>query len=431
MSHPLTYPRIYPSSELVIDPVLIRTYDVSGPRYTSYPTADRFVEAFGESELRQWLAKRNIGGISQPLSASVHLPFCGTGSHRQSSKCIKYLKKEWALLAPHLGAERRLGELHWGAGLPAFLSHEEMAALMAALAAHFERAENAEYSIDVEPRRAAPGTLPFLASLGFNRVSFGMQSEEATRRAIDEARAAGFRSVGLELSYGLPKQTLDGFSRTLDTLIALDPDRVALRSYAHLPSGETKLAILTLAVGRLARAGYLYIGMDHFARPEDELAVAQRQGRLQRSFQGYSTHPESDLLSFGPAAIGRVGPCYYQNAKRLDEYYARLDDGRLPIARGIELNADDLARRAVIQALSCHFRVSLESIELAYLVDFRRYFAEELKDLRRLEAQGLVELSPEWIVVTPRGRLLVRAICMVFDRYLRARQVRAACSKVI
>jgi oxygen-independent coproporphyrinogen-3 oxidase len=252
--------------------------------------------------------------------------------------------------------------------------------------------------------------------------------------------------VNFDLIYGLPKQSLDGFNRTLDKVVALAPDRIALYSYAHLPrlfapqrriaeedlpSAETKLEIMSLAIGRLTRAGYLYIGMDHFARPDDALAIAQSQGRLQRDFQGYSTHPESDTLSFGVSAIGRIGPTYYQNCKELDHYYEALDAGRLPVARGLELSADDLLRRAVIQALMCHFRLSIESIELAHLIDFREYFAAELADLRRLAAEGLVELDGDWIVVTPKGRLLVRVIAMVFDRYLRTRTARASYSKVI
>jgi oxygen-independent coproporphyrinogen-3 oxidase len=462
----------YPSSELVIDPVLIRKHDVSGPRYTSYPTADRFVEAFGEIELRQWLAKRNIGGISQPLSAYVHIPFCNTicyycacnkvitRDRSKSAKYIKYLEKELAMVRPLLGSDRKLCQLHWGGGTPTFLQREEMRALMDALDATFDRQPEAEVSLEVDPRRVEAGTMEFLAGLGFNRVSIGVQdfdaavqqavhriqSEEVTRRVIEEARASGFRSVNLDLIYGLPKQTLDSFNRTLDKVLALEPDRIALYSYAHLPkafkpqrriaeadlpSAEGKLQIMTLAIGRLTRAGYLYIGMDHFARPGDELAVAQSQGRLQRNFQGYSTRPESDMLGFGISAIGRVGPCYYQNAKRLDDYYAALDAGRLPVVRGIELTSDDLVRRAVIQALACHFRVSIESIELAYLVDFRKYFDAEMKDLRRLAFEGLVELGPDWIVVTPKGRLLVRSVCMVFDRYLREREARASYSKVI
>jgi len=463
---------LYPASDLVIDPVLIRKYDTAGPRYTSYPTADRFVEAFGDADLRHWLAKRNVGGIGLPLSLYVHLPFCdtvcyycacnkvATRDRTKSAKYIKYLEKELALVAPLLGADREVCRLHWGGGTPTFLSREEMSGLMAAIDREFMRAPGWECSIEIDPRRLAPGTMEFLAGLGFNRVSLGVQdfdphvqkavnrvqSEEETRRAVEEARANGIGSVNLDLIYGLPKQSLDGFSLTLDKVIALGPDRIALYSYAHLPklftpqrriaeadlpSPEAKLQIMTLAIGRLTRAGYLYIGMDHFARPGDALAIAQSQGRLQRDFQGYSTHPESDTLGFGISAIGRVGPTYYQNCKELDDYYAALDSGRLPVTRGLELSADDLVRRAVIQALMCHFRLSTESIELAHLIEFRDYFAAELADLRRLAADGLVELDGDWIVVTSKGRLLVRAIAMVFDRYLRSRAARGSYSKVI
>jgi oxygen-independent coproporphyrinogen-3 oxidase len=462
----------YPASDLVIDPVLIRRYDVAGPRYTSYPTADRFVEAFGEAELRQWLDKRDLGGITQPLSLYVHLPFCDTlcyycgcnkvvtRDHSKSAKYINYLEKELTLLEPSLGAARQIGQLHWGGGTPTFLARDEMRALVDAICRHFRRAPDCECAIEVDPRRAAPGTMDFLASLGFNRVSLGVQdfdpqvqkavhriqSEEETRRVVGEARQAGFGSVNIDLIYGLPKQTLDGFDRTLDQVIALDPDRIALYSYAHLPklfkpqrriaeadlpSAETKLQIMSLAIGRLTRAGYLYISMDHFARPDDELALAQAQGRLQRNFQGYSTRRGCDLIGLGVSAIGAIGPSYYQNRKVLAEYYAALDAGRLPVARGLELTPDDLVRRAGIQALACHFRVSMESIELSHLIDFKRYFAPELNDLRRLQGEGLVELNDDWIVVTAKGRLLVRVVCAVFDRYLRERETRAQYSKVI
>ena len=462
----------YPASELVIDPVLIRKYDLAGPRYTSYPTADRFVEAFSEADYGHWLGQRNIGGIQQPLSLYVHLPFCDTicyycacnkvvtRDHGRSAKYIKYLAQEMALVGEHLGGERRVSQLHFGGGTPTFLSSEEMAELAGAIGAQFDFAPNAERSIEIDPRKLAPGRMRELAALGFNRMSVGVQdfdgavqqavhrvqSEEETRRAIEEGRANGFRSINLDLIYGLPKQSLDSFNVTLDRVLALDPDRIALYNYAHLPAlfkpqrriheaelptPETKLQILTLAIGRLTRAGYLYIGMDHFAKPDDELAVAQRRGRLQRNFQGYSTLPECDLLGFGNSAIGRIGPTYCQNLKSLDDYYAALDQGHLPVWRGMELSADDLVRQAVIQALSCHFRLSIESIELAHLIDFRRAFAVELAELKQLADDGLVEIQPDWIVVTPRGRLLVRAVCMVFDRYLRERRIRASYSKVI
>jgi oxygen-independent coproporphyrinogen-3 oxidase len=461
----------YPAADLVIDPVLIRKYDLSGPRYTSYPTADRFVEAFGEPQLRQWLARRNIGGFSQPLSLYVHLPFCSslcyycgcnkivTRDRGRSAKYIKYLEKELALLAPLVGERRELLEMHWGGGTPNFLAREEMAALVHAVEARLPRAPRSQYSIEIDPRFAELGLLPFLAELGFDRVSFGVQdfdpavqravhrvqSVELTQRVVEEARACGMRSVNLDLIYGLPKQTLDSFNRTLDQVLRLDPDRIALYNYAHLPrlfkpqrrievaelpSAEVKLELMTLAIGRLTRAGYLYIGMDHFARPDDELALAQAHGQLARSFQGYSTHP-GDLLALGVSAIGQIGPSYYQNLKEMERYEEALDAGRLPVMRGVELTSDDLVRRAVIQSLMCHFRVSIESIELAHLIDFRSTVAPELADLRQLAQDGLVELVPDWIVVTPKGRLLVRAIAMLFDRYLRQARQSASYSRVI
>jgi oxygen-independent coproporphyrinogen-3 oxidase len=461
----------YPASELVIDPLLIRQYDVSGPRYTSYPTADRFVEAFGEPELRQSLARRNIGGFGQPLSLYVHLPFCSTlcyycGCNKivtrersRSAKYIGYLLKELALLAPLLGQNSALHEMHWGGGTPNFLAREEMAALVHAVEAHLPRAARSQYSIEIDPRSAQPGLMAWLADLGFDRVSLGVQDfdpavqkavhrvqgVDVTQRVMEEARAVGFRSINLDLIYGLPKQTLDSFNRTLDEVLRLNPERIALYSYAHLPalfkpqrridtlalpSAEVKLELMTLAIGRLTRAGYLYVGMDHFARPDDELAAAQARGQLTRSFQGYSTQG-GDLLGVGVSAIGQIGPAYYQNLKDLARYEEALDAGRLPVLRGVELTADDLVRRAVIQALMCHFRVSIESIELAHLVEFNTYFAAELEALRPLADDGLVELGSDWIVVTPKGRLLVRAVAMVFDRYLRQARERASYSKVI
>jgi oxygen-independent coproporphyrinogen III oxidase len=461
-----------PSSELVIDPVLIRKHDVSGPRYTSYPTADRFVGAFGEGTYQHWLARRDIGDPSQPLSVYVHLPFCNTvcfycacnkvvtRDRSKSARYIQYLGKEIALVGSALGGDHRISQMHWGGGTPTFLARDEMRALCNAINMQFDRSADCECSIEVDPRSVEPGTMAYLADLGFNRVSVGVQDfdpavqsavhriqpEGVTRRVIEEARAAGFRSVSLDLIYGLPKQTLASFNTTIDQVLALDPDRIALYSYAHLPnrfkpqrsiaaaqlpSAETKLQILTLAIGRLTGAGYCYIGMDHFAKPGDDLAVAQRQGRLQRNFQGYSTRPECDMLGFGVSAIGRVGPTYSQNLKDLDDYYAALDGGHLPVAGGIVLTQDDLVRRAVIQALACQFRLSVESIELAYQLDFRSYFGPELQELTRLEQDGLVELLPEGIVVTPKGRLLVRIVCMVFDRYLREGRQQARYSKVM
>ena len=461
----------YPASELVIDPVLIRKYDVHGACYTSYPTADRFVEAFSEADCRHWLATRNIGGINQPLSVYVHLPSSDTArthrafdktvtrDHGRSLKYIKRLTQEFAIVGGLLGEERRICQMHWGGGTSTSLASGATRSLAGALMAQFERAPDCECWIEVDPRKLAPEDVPLLGSCGFNCLSIEVHdfdravqraarrslSEEETCRVIEEARANGFRSVNVDLIHGLPKQTLDSFNATLDKVLALAPDRIALHRYAHspdslkpsrfdeadLPSAETKLQILTLAIGRLARAGYLYIGMDQFAKPSDELTVAQRQGRLQRNLQGYSTRPESDVLAFGLSAIGRIGPTYYQNRRQLGDYCDAVDAGRLPVLRGLELSPDDLVRRAAIQALVCHFRISIESIEIAHLIDFKRYFSEELIDLAAFAEEGLVELTPDWIVVTPKGRLLVRAVCMVFDKHLRASRRRASSAKVI
>ncbi|HET7775869.1 MAG TPA: oxygen-independent coproporphyrinogen III oxidase, partial [Azospira sp.] len=273
-----------------------------------------------------------------------------------------------------------------------------------------------------------------------------IQTEEETFTVMDEARKSGFKSISVDLIYGLPHQTVMGFNRTLERVLAMDPERLSIYNYAHLPglfkpqrrinesdlpNADTRLQLLSLAIKKLTDAGYVFIGMDHFAKPDDELSVAQRQGRLHRNFQGYSTHADCDMLSFGISSIAKVGPTYSQNYRTLDEYYDRLDAGVLPVLRGIELTADDLLRRSIIQALMCHFEISTESIEIAHLIDFKKYFAAELEDLKELERGGLVKVDDKWITVLPPGRLLVRAISMVFDKYLRADRQRTRYSKVI
>jgi len=331
---------------------------------------------------------------------------------------------------------------------------------MRAIRASFDLDADGEIAIEIDPRKVSAERVALLARLGFNRVSIGVQdfdpavqhavnrvqTVEETRVVIDAARANGFRSVNLDLIYGLPKQTPAGFAATMERVLECDPDRIALYSYAHLPSmfkpqrqivsadlptPTMKLELMTLAIRRLEAAGYVYIGMDHFAKPGDDLAVAQRQGRLTRDFQGYSTGGDCDVVGLGVSAIGKVGPAYAQNAKKLDDYYARLDRGELPVARGIQLGPDDLVRRAVIQALACHFELAKESIEIGYLVDFDEYFSDELERLEELQEDGLVVVDDDWIRVTPRGRLLVRAVCMVFDRYLRVAPPKAQYSRVM
>jgi oxygen-independent coproporphyrinogen-3 oxidase len=459
-------------TDLVFDPQLIRRFDINGPRYTSYPTADRFVEAFNADALKAWLAKRTVGGVSKPLSLYFHIPFCNTicyycacnkiitKDHGRSAKYLKYLAKEIAMQAAALEGGHHVAQLHLGGGTPTFLSHDEMRQLLASVREHFSLVPNGEYSIEVDPRKVDSATVELLAELGFNRMSVGVQdfaedvqkavnriqSFDETQLVIDAARANGFKSISLDLIYGLPKQNVISFNRTLEQVLEISPDRISLYSYAHLPglfkpqrriavndmpSADAKLQLLQLGIRRLTEAGYVYIGMDHFAKPDDELTVAQRQGRLHRNFQGYSTHAECDMLSFGVSAIAKIGPIYAQNVKTLDEYYDALDRDELPVLRGIELTADDLLRRAVIQALMCHFELSMQSFEIAHLVDFRSYFADELADLRQMEAAGLVKVEGDWISVQPAGRLLVRAIAMVFDRYLRADRERTRYSRVI
>ena len=461
-----------PAAPLVVDTALLAKYGGNGPRYTSYPTADRFVEAFDAAAYGHWLSRRGVGGAGRSLGLYVHVPFCdtlcfycacnkiATKDAAKARKYTSYLLREIDLVAGALDTERRVSKMHWGGGTPTFLSEEDSATLVTVLRSKFDFAPHGEYAIEIDPRRAGPDRIAFLARLGFNRMSIGVQdfdaqvqaavnriqSLECTRAAIEAGRANGFRSINMDLILGLPKQTLEGFGRTLDRVIECDPDRIALYSYAHLPQmfqpqrriheadlprPEVKLELMRTAIERLQEAGYVHIGMDHFAKPNDELAVTQRQGRLTRDFQGYSAGGECDLIGLGVSAIGKIGPTYVQNVKALDQYYAALDQNALPVLRGIELTPDDLVRRAVIQALACHFMVSKESISLAYLVDFDKYFATELADLARLEADGLVELDDDWIHVTPRGRLLVRAVCMVFDRYLRAAEKRASYSRVM
>ena len=457
-----------PRSNLFFDPELIRKYDQFGPRYTSYPTADRFSETFRAEDLVTALLARE----ARPLSLYVHLPFCDTicyycacnkvitKDHGRAAKYVRYLGREIAMVARLVEASPPVSQLHWGGGTPTFLTPEEMSALMAILRSAFAFTPDAEISIEVDPRKADEETVTLLGRLGFNRISIGvqdfdpevqravnrMQSEAETRLVIDAARANGFSSVNVDLIYGLPCQTVQAFGVTLDKVIAAAPDRIALYSYAHvphlfrpqrridaaaLPSAEEKLAILDLSIARLGAAGYVYIGMDHFAKPQDELAIAQRKGKLHRNFQGYSTHGDCDLLAFGISAIGSIGNCYAQNVKTLDEYYARLDAQVLPVLRGATLDDDDLLRRDVIQRLMCDFALDCDAIEAAYRVEFGEYFGPELEALRPLASDGLVELFPARIQVTRRGRLLVRTVAMVFDRHLREQRERARYSRVI
>ena len=460
------------ATALEIDLELIRRLDKNGPRYTSYPTADRFIEAFNADSYSQWVAKREIGGVSRPLSLYIHIPFCNTlcfycacnkvitKDKSKAAEYVRYLIKEMEMQSALLGRGQVIEQLHFGGGTPTFLSDDEIREVMDAIRRNFKLIENGEYSIEIDPRKVSEETIALLGAAGFNRISVGvqdfdvavqqavnrLQSEEETLRVINAARANGFKSVSIDLIYGLPKQTLLGFGATLDKVIATDPDRLSIYNYAHmptvfkpqrrisegdLPEAQAKLDILGMAVQKLTDAGYVYIGMDHFAKPEDELAVAQRQGRLHRNFQGYSTHSDCDLVALGVSAIGKIGPTYSQNYRDLENYYDALDRDQLPIMRGLELNADDLLRRAIIQALMCHFELSYEPFNTSYLVNFEQYFASEMPELREYEQEGLLVLTPQAMTVTAKGRMLLRNICMVFDKYLRTRTEHAKYSKVI
>ena len=456
----------------VITPELLTRFDVPGPRYTSYPTADRFVEAFGETDYVQALQQRQSGLPGKPLSLYVHIPFCEslcyycacnkiiTKHKERSADYLRYLGKEVELHTRHLGRGQAVSQVHLGGGTPTFMSDDELRQLMVMLRQHFEFVPGGEYSVEVDPRTVDAQRLAVLAELGFNRLSFGvqdfdpavqkavhrMQPAEQVFQLVDAARQLGFESVNVDLIYGLPLQTPESFDRTLAQVKRLRPDRVALYAYAHLPerfkpqrrihaqelpAGAAKVAMLSRSLDALTDAGYVYIGMDHFALPGDALAVAKRQGRLHRNFQGYSTQADCDLIALGVSSIGRIGTTYSQNAKTLEEYADLLDQGHFPVVRGLALTRDDLIRRSVIMALMCQGHLHYESINLAWLVNFKTLFAQELIHLQELQAQGLVELSETGIQVTAKGWFFVRGVAMVFDRYLQADRNRTRFSKII
>ena len=458
----------------VVTPELLRRFDISGPRYTSYPTADRFVEAFTDVEYTQALAQRRTGAaaLNLPLSVYVHIPFCEslcyycacnkiiTKHHERATPYLRYLSREIELHVEQIGLGRAISQLHLGGGSPTFLSDDELRELMGMLRRNFSLVPGGEYSVEVDPRTVNGQRLATLAELGFNRLSFGVQDfdpgvQKAVHRVqpaeqvfelVEQARRLGFESVNVDLIYGLPKQTPESFDRTLAQVSLLRPDRIALYAYAHLPErfkpqrrivsaelpgAAAKVDMLSRSLAAFMDAGYVYVGMDHFALPDDALAVAKRQGRLHRNFQGYSTQPDCDLIGLGVSAIGRVGAAYSQNAKTMEDYCDHLDQGRLPVVRGLALTRDDVLRRAVIMAIMCQGAVQFESIELAYLIDFKTYFAAELETLKGMEPQGLVKLEAGGIQVTDMGWFFVRAVAMVFDRYLQADRNRARFSRII
>jgi len=446
---------------MAFDPDLLRRYDRPGPRYTSYPTAPQFHAGFGENELREAAAASNGDPIPRRLSLYVHVPFCTSPCFycgcnriitRDKSRGEAYLARlyrEIAMTAELFDRDREVIQLHFGGGTPNFLSPEQLREVVDTLGSHFRFSASRErdISIELDPRFVTPADIAQLADIGFNRASFGVQdfdpevqaavnriqSVEETQAVVDACRASGFRSVNVDLIYGLPKQNPDGFARTLDIVTAMRPDRIAVYSYAHmpqlfkpqrqlnaddLPSAETKLALLQLAITRLTAAGYVYIGMDHFALPDDDLATAQSRGGLHRNFMGYTTHADSDLIGLGVSAISHIGDSFSQNPRDLASWQIALDEGRLPVFRGMRLSEDDQLRADLIQALMCQGEVPVRALERRYGIRFESYFADALGRLQPLAEDGLVRVEPDRIAVTSRGRLLLRNIAMCFDRYL-------------
>ncbi len=457
---------------IIFDPELIAKYDQSGPRYTSYPTAVEFHDRFTITDYQDACTRGNAAG--RPLSLYLHIPFCDTVcfycacnkiATKDRSLTQPYLERvqhELALQAALLDSKRLVTQLHWGGGTPTFISHTEMQQLMDVIQHHFNLAEDAigEYSIEIDPREASIDTISLLRKLGFNRMSLGVQdfnpqvqkavnriqSKAKTLEVLEAARNQGFRSISFDIIYGLPLQTATSFAHTLEQVIELAPNRLSLFNYAHLPhmfppqrriadtnlpTPAVKLDILSTAINMLTAAGYVFIGMDHFARPDDELAIAQRQGSLHRNFQGYSTHANCDLVGLGVTSISIMDSTYSQNVKSLEPYYEALDKGQLPILRGISLTRDDEIRRHIITQLICHFELDFAAIEQRWGIIFVDYFATELDQLRLMQTHGLLNLDQRGIQIQPQGRLLIRNICMVFDAYMAKKTDTKRFSKVI
>lgn len=461
--------------KIEFDAELIRRYDQSGPRYTSYPTAASFTEKFTQDDYLDAVIRSNDDPIPAPLSLYFHIPFCdtvcfycacnkiATKNYTRASDYLDYLYREIAMQGAFYDADRVVEQLHWGGGTPTFLNRQDMRRLMQETLQHFHlrNDDKGDYSIEIDPRSVAPDDIHYLRELGFNRFSLGVQDIdetvqkavnrvqpiEQTRTVLEACRAAGARSVNLDLIYGLPFQTINSFSTTLDTVIEQQPDRLSVFNYAHmpdifkpqrrinaedLPGAETKLEILKLAINKLTDAGYVYIGMDHFARPDDELVQAQLNGKLQRNFQGYTTHGDCDIVAMGISSISQVYDVYSQNSKDLLAYQAAVSAGRLPVVRGVRLSMDDLLRRDLIQRLTCDFRVDFAAFESRWSgLKFGDYFARELASMGQMQDDGLLRIDTDSLRILPKGRLLVRNICMKFDTSLQQKNNIGRFSRVI
>jgi len=448
-----------PWQKPIFDRDVLRRYDRSGPRYTSYPTANLFHEGFTSRDYEAVLRETDQASPGRPLSLYFHLPFCKTlctfcacnviwtKDRTRGAPYVDLLRREMDRMASLLTPGRKVLQLHWGGGTPTHIPAPALERLFSTTRDHFDFAEDAELSVEINPRELDPDHLETLARCGFRRVSIGIQdfdprvqagvrrfqSEDLTRSVMERCRELGFSSVNVDLIYGLPFQMRKTFKRTVETIVQLNPDRIALFNFAYLPQmiphhraikpdtlppPETKLDILELAIEAFTAAGYVYIGMDHFAKPEDELALALRDRTLARNFQGYTTRSGYDLLAFGVSGISQVGRCYAQNDKDIAGYQTRIEAGGLPTERGILLQGDDALRRDVIQRLMCHFTLVKSEIESRHGIDFDRHFAGSLQSLEPMAADGLVDLLPDRVTVLPLGRLLVRNIAMAFDAYL-------------
>jgi len=453
--------------KLVWDQALIEKYNYSGPRYTSYPTALEFDESFDYSALIQSTEKYP----KRPLSLYIHIPFCHklcyfcgcnktiTRHQEKADKYLDYLEKEIKIQAPFF-KDRQVSQLHWGGGTPTFLLPNQITRLMDILREQFTFKSDAELSIEVDPREIELSTIDHLANEGFNRLSLGVQDfnkavQKAVNREQDElfieklltrAREQGFRSTNLDMIYGLPLQTKESFAHTLNKVLELDPARLSIFNYAHMPTifaaqrkineddmpaPAEKLAMLQYTIEFLTQSGYQFIGMDHFAKPDDELAIAQQQGILHRNFQGYTTQEDADLLGMGVSAISQIGHCYSQNQKKLSTYYSQIDEIGHAQWRGVGLNNDDLIRREVIKKLICNFKLNIKEIEKDFDLNFNSYFAEDIKLLQCFIDDELLNIDENEISVAPKGRLLIRNICMCFDVYLRNKARQQQFSRVI
>lgn len=448
-------------NKIVFNKDLIRRYDTFGPRYTSYPTAVQFTTDYDDKDYKNWVKYSNEDPIPSPLSLYLHIPFCDTICYycgcskvitkdkTKAAPYIKLLKKEIQLQGALFANDREVSQIHWGGGTPTFLSDDEINEIIECIRENFNVPENdqVEFGIEVDPRTVDQQRLESLNKMGFNRISFGVQDfdtavQEAVNRVqstaeikqhIEDARHFGYKSINIDLMYGLPKQNVESFTHTLDTVIELDPDRLAVYNYAHLPemfkpqrrinedelpSAEEKLNILQLCIDKLQDAGYVYIGMDHFAKKSDDLVKAQQAGSLHRNFQGYSTHADCDMIAMGITAISRVGDNYSQNVRTIEDYESYLKQNRIPIFRGIELEADDVLRREVINQLMCNNKLDIEQLEKRWRIDFKTYFKSSLEGLKQMADDGLLTISKTNLTITTTGRLLARSICMQFDRYL-------------